>query len=313
VGLWRDILEARYGNWRNMNVTLIHRKQSLWWKDLYKTSGRETQGNWFDCRTQWLLADGRSVKFWEDRWVDGQVLKEKFPRLFTISQCKDSTMRELVVPGQIRSGGCQSWNLGWRRERFEWEKHLEAQLMETISSVKWIMEGNDRLKWVDNDQQEYFVKSGYRVLNKEELMQMSEEFQVLWSLIITPSVAVCAWRLLLDRLPTRDNLARRGMQLTSVRCPMCQEGEETAQHLFTTCKVAQKVCDLYERWVGNVPVRHNAITIHFQSFHLVSQSQRVNRAWKGIWVAIVSEIRKHKNNVVFKRGVVDHEEIFCSA
>jgi len=48
VGLWRDILEARYGTWRNMNVT---RKQSLWWKDLCKISGRGTQGNWFDCRT----------------------------------------------------------------------------------------------------------------------------------------------------------------------------------------------------------------------------------------------------------------------
>jgi len=112
VGLWRDILEARYRNWRNMNVTLIHRKQSLWWKDLCKISGREIQGNWFDYRTHWLLANGRSVKFWEDRWVDGQVLKEKFPRLFTISQCKDNTVGDLVDPGQIRSGGCHSWNRG---------------------------------------------------------------------------------------------------------------------------------------------------------------------------------------------------------
>jgi len=68
--------------------------------------------------------------------------------------------------------------------------------VETISSVKWNMEGNDRLKWVDNDQQEYFIKSGYRVLNKEELMQMSKEFQLLWSLKTAPSAAVCAWRLL---------------------------------------------------------------------------------------------------------------------
>jgi len=143
-------------------------------------------------------------------------------------------------------------------------------------------------------------------------MQTFEEFQVLWNLKIAPSAAVCAWRLLLDRLPTRDNLAKRGMQLMSVRCPMCQEGVETAQHLFTTCKVAQKVWDLCERWVGNVAVRHNAITIHFQSFHLVSQSQRANRTWKGIWVAIVSKIWRHRNNVVFKGGVVDYEEIFCS-
>jgi len=33
-GLWRDVLEARYGSWRNLDITLVHRNQSLWWKDL---------------------------------------------------------------------------------------------------------------------------------------------------------------------------------------------------------------------------------------------------------------------------------------
>jgi len=41
-GLWRDVLEARYGSWRNMDVSLIHRKQSLWWKDLCRD---KWQGN----------------------------------------------------------------------------------------------------------------------------------------------------------------------------------------------------------------------------------------------------------------------------
>jgi len=46
------------------------------------------------------------------------VLKEKFPRLFLISMCKDSLVSNLVDPVQITSGGCQSWNLGWRMEMF---------------------------------------------------------------------------------------------------------------------------------------------------------------------------------------------------
>jgi len=51
-GLWRDILEARYGNWRNMSDTSVHRKESLWWKDLNKACGNDLQINWFDCRFQ---------------------------------------------------------------------------------------------------------------------------------------------------------------------------------------------------------------------------------------------------------------------
>jgi len=49
-GLWRDILEARYRNWRNMNATLALRKESLWWKDLCRVCGKGLQGNCFDCR-----------------------------------------------------------------------------------------------------------------------------------------------------------------------------------------------------------------------------------------------------------------------
>jgi len=58
---------------------------------------------------------------------------------------------------------------------------------------------------------------------------------LLWSLKIIISL-LCAWRLLLNRLPTMINLDRKGMQLGNVQCPLCQ-GVETAQHLFNTCKV----------------------------------------------------------------------------
>jgi len=168
-------------------------------------------------------------------------LKEKFPRLFTISTCKDSLVSDIVDLGQIKSGGCQSWNLGWRRERFVWEKYIEEQFLDKISKVQWNMDGKDWLIWVGNDEQAYTVKSGYSVLNKEDLMQSCEMFQLLWSLKIPPSVIVCAWRILLDKLLTMKNLGRRGVQLGNVSCPICQEGVETTQHLISSCKVAQKV------------------------------------------------------------------------
>jgi len=67
-----------------MKASLGQRNQSLWWKDLCRICGK-IQGNWFDGRFQWILGDGRSVKFWDDKWADGHVSKEKFSRLFIIS------------------------------------------------------------------------------------------------------------------------------------------------------------------------------------------------------------------------------------
>jgi len=114
-------------------------------------------------------------------------------------------------------------------------------------------------------------------------------------------------------LPTRVNLVRRGVQLGCTLCPLCREDVESAQHMFCTCKVTQKVLDLCEKWIGRVTVRHESIPIHFQSFHLMDQRKSVNRAWKGMWVAVVTKIWKHKNKVVFRGGVVDEVEFFCLA
>jgi len=119
-------------------------------------------------------------------------LKEKSPRLLLISTCKDSLVSDLVDLGQITSGGCQSWNLGWRRERFVWKKCIEEQLLDKISKIQWNSEGKDRLIWVGKDEQEYTVKLGYGVLSKEDTMQSFEVFQLLWSLKIPPSAVVCA-------------------------------------------------------------------------------------------------------------------------
>jgi len=103
-----------------------------------------------------------------------------------------------------------------------------------MSNVKWDVRREDRLVWVDKDYQDYTVKSGYSILNSESLLQTSEIFKLVWSLNVASSVLVGAWRLLLDKMATRSNLARRGVQLRNLKCPLCQEGVEIAIHLFNT-------------------------------------------------------------------------------
>jgi len=53
------------------------------------------QENWFDCNVQWTLGDEKKVKFWKDKWIDGQTLRYRFLRLFSISMCKDSVVDEV--------------------------------------------------------------------------------------------------------------------------------------------------------------------------------------------------------------------------
>lgn len=59
----------------------------------------------------------------------------------------------------------------------------------------------------------------------------------IWSKDIPPSKSLVVWRLMLNKLPTDDNLDSRGCQIPSV-CSMCMNQVETSFHLFFDCPYA---------------------------------------------------------------------------
>ncbi|GJR51885.1 copia protein [Tanacetum coccineum] len=61
-------------------------------------------------------------------------------------------------------------------------------------------------------------------------------------------VNVFAWKLHLDRLQTRMNLARKGVQISSMMCPLCNNVEEDSSHLFCGCDMAIDISRLVCRW-----------------------------------------------------------------
>jgi len=51
--------------------------------------------------------------------------------------------------------------------------------------------------------------------------------------------------------------------------------------------------------------------LKFLQFRMCNASGLINDVWGAIWVGAVSEIWKHMNNVIFKRGVADASEVFA--
>jgi len=101
-----------------------------------------------------------------------------------------------------------------------------------------------------------------------------------------------------------------GVQLQHSLCELCLAYEENAEHLFFSCSVTQKVWTLRDRWKGLSSMHHNKARDNFQDFHLVNLNSRQNIVWQGMWLAIIGEIWKHRNRVVFKQRKVDSIEIF---
>ncbi|KAC9988342.1 hypothetical protein E3N88_44974 [Mikania micrantha] len=72
-------------------------------------------------------------------------------------------------------------------------------------------------------------------------------FALKWDGWITLKINTFAWRLLHNRLATKDNLMKRGLFEGSNVCSLCGDTEETALHLFTACSVASLIWS-WVRW-----------------------------------------------------------------
>ncbi|GJR21949.1 RNA-directed DNA polymerase, eukaryota, partial [Tanacetum coccineum] len=57
-----------------------------------------------------------------------------------------------------------------------------------------------------------------------------------------------AWKVMMDSLPTRFNISRRGICIDSILCAICNTGVETSRHLFFSCELARDVMNLIIRW-----------------------------------------------------------------
>nr|GFB61332.1 RNA-directed DNA polymerase, eukaryota [Tanacetum cinerariifolium] len=69
------------------------------------------------------------------------------------------------------------------------------------------------------------------------------EVPTRWIKSIPIKINIFAWKLCLDRLPTRVNLAKKNVAIASLLCPLCDSGMEDAAHLFFRCDMA-----LVSRW-----------------------------------------------------------------
>ncbi|GJV46768.1 retrovirus-related pol polyprotein from transposon TNT 1-94 [Tanacetum coccineum] len=59
---------------------------------------------------------------------------------------------------------------------------------------------------------------------------------------------IFAWKVSLNRLPTRLNLVRRGVLVSPISCPICLAGLEDLDHLLFICNLAAKVLRAVFKW-----------------------------------------------------------------
>ncbi|KAH1239475.1 putative ribonuclease H protein [Glycine max] len=215
--------------------------------------------------------------------------------------------------GEFKDSGWE-WDFKWRRPLFDNEIDMAVSFLQELEGNRIRSHRADQWVWVADSSGQYTVRSAYNVL-REDLLQEDQdgEFKELWKVKVPSKVIVFAWRLLKDRLPTRDNLRRKHVELQDFMCPFCRTIEESAGHLFFHCsKVFPIWCEMLS-WVNLVGVFPHHPRHHFlQHIYGAFEGIQLDR-WKGWWLALTWTIWKHRNSIVFSNSAFNANKVVDDA
>ncbi|GJV22065.1 RNA-directed DNA polymerase, eukaryota [Tanacetum coccineum] len=99
--------------------------------------------------------------------------------------------------------------------------------------------GEEEWVWDLNNDGDFCVKEVRRML--DDFFLPKSEMATRWVKCVPAKVNVFAWRVWLDRLPTRLNLIRRNIKVLSSLCPVCLNDHEDVSHLMFKCSLASDI------------------------------------------------------------------------
>ncbi|MCH80513.1 putative non-LTR retroelement reverse transcriptase, partial [Trifolium medium] len=183
-GIWWDILLARYSA-------------------LFPSPHLGGRPNDFTGK----VGNGSATTFWFDPWLGGMPLKDRYHRLFQVSEQGVELVEDMG-----------SW------------VHVVTQSPTLGVDDSWV--------WIHDPCGSYSLKSAYlaitgAVASLEAVSLLSR----VWKSWAPSKVIVFSWQLLQDRVPTRQNLLKRRviMEATGSFCALCGDFVELVHHHFTTC------------------------------------------------------------------------------
>ncbi|XP_071728717.1 uncharacterized protein [Rutidosis leptorrhynchoides] len=196
-----------------------------------------------------FIGENRDILFRDDTWVGEQCSKSKFPRLYKLDENQNAQVIDRVV--WSRSGAIFDWQ--WCREPRGRNIDDLQELIRLINGVPRADSGRDEWKWVLSGDGKYNTKNLADKLDDNLYGSNSYDSETDRNRLLPQSIGIFVWRAKRRRLQVRIELDNRGIDLHSVRCPLCDEDIESLDHALVLCKHSHEVWENIYRWWGVAP------------------------------------------------------------
>jgi len=255
------------------------RYASAWWR-VIAALRREA---WFRDHVRQLVENGKNTYFWSDVWVGEVSFKERFSRLFELTVSKWVSVFDMFHLGWGENGEAWQWRL------FVWGEEQLGELCLLLQTVILQVDKDDKWLWNLEKSNAFSVRSAYNFQTAQPIVDAPVDVKMLWHKDIPLKVVVFVWRLFWNKLPTKDNLLRRGViNNDSSLCLTGCGSLETVNHLFLHCAFFGLVWNCILRWVGLSMVVPFYASDHFNQFGLGGGGPQVRQSILNvIWFATV--------------------------
>ncbi|GKB20116.1 RNA-directed DNA polymerase, eukaryota, partial [Tanacetum coccineum] len=125
------------------------------------------------------------------------------------------------------------------------EQDQYNQLLKNMEGVS-LVDMKDRWIWSLAGNGEFSVASIRKEIDDRSLPLVSSKTR--WIRAVPIKVNILAWKLKMDSLPTRFNISKRGMDIESILCPICNKEVESSRHIFFTCHIARDIFKKILAW-----------------------------------------------------------------
>ncbi|GKE07560.1 RNA-directed DNA polymerase, eukaryota, reverse transcriptase zinc-binding domain protein [Tanacetum coccineum] len=304
TSLWCNIIRSIHGPQGGLHDAHSIRSKSGPWYQIAKLNvDLGVHGIDLHSLLKIKVGNGESTRFWIDKWVGNSPLCSSFPRLFRLDSnplCRVCERSPSIVSSLLTVPDILSTDQIYNPLGIS----IGPAMAEIVGlfDPPWTsfpMVTNDQDKWVCLiDQSRCFMVKGIRTLIINSYNNLSST-PTKWNKLVPIKVNILCWRIDNRRLPTRVNLDKRGIDLDSVRCPVCDNDLETEEHILVKCNVANSVWIEVLKWWKIHNVQINSINDILSLANRASFSPNITNVFEAVILSTMWIIWRFRNDSTF--------------
>ncbi|GJX93964.1 RNA-directed DNA polymerase, eukaryota, reverse transcriptase zinc-binding domain protein [Tanacetum coccineum] len=236
--MWVRVIKALHGSHGRIGSITNTSYPSVWLSILQEVEVLKSKGIDLLSFVTPVLGNGMSTSFWDVAWCGDVALKTLAPRIYDLESRKD-----IVVASKLAHNDLE---MSLRRRPRGGCEQSQMEMLKSMLEGVSLNNSNDRWSWSLDGTGDFSVSSVRRHIDDHVLPSGNKKTR--WIKEVPIKINIHAWKVSIDGLPTRFNLSRRGVEIDSIMCPLCDGHAESSSHLFFSCKIFCDTMQQVSRW-----------------------------------------------------------------